>query len=113
MNLKRRICPMCKEERWIFDSENLCMYCAKEQREKRWDEICKDEIANGATEFTGEDTIRCPWCGERQDFECCDDVLYSETSYIQCQSCHQKFTVKVETFYTYDTTRGWGEEEED
>lgn len=107
MALEKRICPMCKKEQWMFDYYEICIHCAEKQiEEKRWDEICKDEIADGVTEFN-EDVVRCPWCGERQ---CDDTVLYGVPSYLQCQSCHQKFTVKVETHYTYDTTRGWEEE---
>lgn len=115
MAFEKRICPGCKEERWMFDNENLCMCCIEAQHEKRLDEMYKDQIyknqiANGATEFIGEDTIRCPRCGERQ---CDDTVLYGDPSYLQCQSCHQKFVVNVETYYTYNTTRGWERWEEE
>ena len=103
-------CTVCGKKDVLFDIEgDICVFCSIKRREDRWDKICKGQIADGVTEFTGEDVIRCPWCGERQDFEESDDVLYSGESHVKCQCCGQKFTVNAEACYTYDMTRGWGE----
>ncbi len=89
-------CKRCGEKHFI-GTDGLCPDC-------RRDDHALGELEDGYTEFTGEDEIRCPWCGKRVHHEGDESVL-RDGGEETCPHCGKRYDVTAEYHWTYDTRR--------
>ena len=83
----------------FIGTDGLCSDC-------RGDNLAAADIEDGKTMFTGEDEVRCPWCGKRvhHDLGLDDDILFDGGIEI-CPHCGRRYDVTANTHWTYDTRR--------
>lgn len=93
-----RKCSRCGQTHFV-GTDGLCPDC-------RRDDHAALELEDGETEFTGEDEVRCPWCGKRVHYkECVDDDILCDGGIDTCPHCGKRYDVHVEVHFTYDTKR--------
>lgn len=81
------------------EDDGLCPNC-------RRDKHAEMEIADGETEFCGEDEVRCPWCGKRVHHEIgLDDGICFHGGIETCPHCGRRYNVTAIQHWTYDTVR--------
>lgn len=90
-------CKRCGGRHFI-GTDGLCPDC-------RRDDHAQMELEDGETEFTGEDYIRCPWCGKRTPHEEEGDDILFEGGIETCPYCGKRYNVDVQTVHFYDTRR--------
>lgn len=101
-------CKNCGEEisKYEYYYQGICFLC---QKERYYDDLAQCLAENRETETYDEDSIICPYCGNRKE----DDDGYfaskGEGEY-ECDECGKTFNFTANIKVTYSTTRKENEE---